>query len=72
MSYLRIQATLIVDEADTATIDPVRTFIENRRAKFRTLAGRTGDLEPSLFTVHRCYHDEAQPRPCEELYRLGG
>lgn len=72
MSFLRIQATLIVDEADQATIDAIRTFVENRRAKFRSIARRTDELEPSVLTVHRCYHDEDPPRPCEELYRLGG
>lgn len=68
--FLRVQLTLIVDPTDTDTVDKVKTFLQNNATKFRRISDRARERdEVSMVTVHKCYHDEADRKPCEEIFR---
>lgn len=64
MALFRITIDAFVDIDDTATRDKIRNGIVALRDKMQ----RANEFETSRIEVHKCYHDEIPPKPCEILY----
>ena len=66
MSVVRLKLDIVVPEADIAELQAVYNNIVSRWGKLVAVT----DKEPCRMVLHRCYHDEATPRPCETISEM--
>lgn len=61
----RIQADLMLDDEEEAM--EIFEFLKARKNLFKTI--RRGEIneERSRLTIHKCYNDEENGKPCEYL-----
>jgi len=61
----RIQLDLIFDNEEEAK--KAFDFLKKRKNLFRTINKGKFNEERSRLSIHKCYHDEDSPRPCEYI-----
>ncbi len=64
MALFRIRIDAFVDITDTATRDQIKNGIVALQSKLK----RANAVETSRIEVHKCFHDEVPPKPCEVIY----
>jgi len=64
----RVRIDLCFDKENIgkAVIDKAKTVLS--KAKKLAVGGDEG--ESSYIEIHKCYHDEANPKPCEMMERI--
>jgi len=67
MKY-RIRFDLIFDEEGDAM--GAFNYLKERRKLFCTIKKGKPDEERSVLEIHKCYHDEEVPKPCEIIERI--
>lgn len=65
MKY-RLDITLIFDDLETA--EKVRKMLEMFKSKAVTINRDKLNMEKSIIRLHKCYHDEENPKPCEDIF----
>lgn len=66
MAKLRLQADLILDDEDPQAAE-LFTQLEGLAGSLRKIEGKGRRTERSKVELHRCFHDEEDPPPCEVL-----
>jgi len=67
MKY-RIRLDLIFEKEEDAM--EAFNFLKKRRNLFRTIKKGKPDEERSVLEIHKCYHDEEPPKPCEIIEHI--
>jgi len=67
MKY-RIGLDLIFEKEEDAM--EAFNFLKERRNLFLTINKGKPNEEHSILEIHKCYHDEEVPKPCEIIERI--
>jgi len=67
MKY-RVRLDLIFDKEEEAM--EAFNFLKGRRNLFRTINKGEPNEERSILEIHKCYHDEPEPKPCEIIEHI--
>ena len=69
MKY-RIIATVFVDPSNETKVMTLYTALKNAKAIFEVINAGKVNEERSRIEIHKCYHDEIPPKPCELIDKV--
>jgi len=64
----RVRSDLIFEKEEDSTL--AFEYLKKMRNLFLTINKGKPNEERSMLEIHKCYHDELEPKPCESIERI--